>query len=309
MLLAQNRPAYSLEITPEQVGDLDQTLAELAEVIEIDEEDLERFWQLKKRKRRFDSVPIRVNLSQDETAQFAVHRHRFPGVDIKAQLLRHYPHDVKTTHVLGYVGRVSQTGSRTDRYLQLFRDQPHRQERRREDLRIGPARRGRPGAGRGQRRRPQGPHAGADAARTGGRRAPAPGHRPAGGRDEGLRRQQRRGGGDQPQERRCSGLRQPARLRPQSVRRGHQHARTTRPCRRTTTARSTTAHCAASIRRGRRSSPSWDWPASERDAIQYDSSVYCPGFFQLPGNTHRYRDWKKGGHGSDGPGFGHRAVL
>ncbi|MGB5650150.1 MAG: penicillin-binding transpeptidase domain-containing protein, partial [Sedimenticolaceae bacterium] len=108
VLLAQNRPAYSLEITPEQVADLDQTLAELAEVIEIGEEDLERFWQLKRRKRRFDSVPIRVNLSQDETAQFAVHRHRFPGVDIKAQLLRHYPHDVKTTHVLGYVGRVSQ---------------------------------------------------------------------------------------------------------------------------------------------------------------------------------------------------------
>lgn len=53
-------------------------------------------------------MPIRVNLSQDETAQFAVHRHRFAGVDIKAQLLRHYPHDVKTTHVLGYVGRISQ---------------------------------------------------------------------------------------------------------------------------------------------------------------------------------------------------------
>ena len=52
-------------------------------MIEVGDEDLERFWQLKKRRRRFDSVPIRVNLSQDETAQFAVHRHRFPGVDIK----------------------------------------------------------------------------------------------------------------------------------------------------------------------------------------------------------------------------------
>ena len=80
VLLAQNRPAYSLEITPEQVDDLEQTLTDLAQVIEIGDEDLERFWQLKKRKRRFDSVPIRVNLSQDETAQFAVHRHRFPGV-------------------------------------------------------------------------------------------------------------------------------------------------------------------------------------------------------------------------------------
>lgn len=108
VLLAQNRPAYSLEITPEQVDDLDWTLRELSKVIEIGEEDLDRFWQLKKRKRRFDSVPIRVDLSQDETAQFAVHRHRFPGVDIKAQLLRHYPHDLSTAHVLGYVGRISQ---------------------------------------------------------------------------------------------------------------------------------------------------------------------------------------------------------
>lgn len=108
VLLAQNRPAYSLEITPEQAGDLKETLAELGKIIEISDDDLERFWNLRKRKRRFDSVPIRVNLTQEETAQFAVHRHRFPGVDIKTQLLRHYPHELQATHVLGYVGRVSQ---------------------------------------------------------------------------------------------------------------------------------------------------------------------------------------------------------
>ncbi|MGB5339106.1 MAG: penicillin-binding protein 2, partial [Gammaproteobacteria bacterium] len=108
VLLAQNRPAYSLEITPEQVGDLDQTLKQLAEVIEIDEEDLERFWKLKNRKRRFDSVPIRINLTPDEAALFAVHHHRLAGVEIKAQLLRHYPHGTKAAHVLGYVGRISQ---------------------------------------------------------------------------------------------------------------------------------------------------------------------------------------------------------
>lgn len=108
VLLAQNRPAYSLEITPEDVDDLQRVLAELSQIIEIGEEDLERFWQLKKRKRRFDSVPIRVDLTIDETAQFSVQRHRFPGVDIKAQLLRHYPYAEKSAHVLGYVGRVSQ---------------------------------------------------------------------------------------------------------------------------------------------------------------------------------------------------------
>ena len=108
VLLAQNRPAYSLEITPEAVDDIEATLKELGTIIEISEEDLERFRKLKKRKRRFDSVPIRVNLSLEETAQFAVHSHRFPGVDIKANLLRHYPQSDKTAHLLGYVGRISQ---------------------------------------------------------------------------------------------------------------------------------------------------------------------------------------------------------
>lgn len=108
VLLAQNRPAYNLEITPEGVDDLDQTLAELSKVISISQEDLERFKKLKRRKRRFDSIPIRINLSIKETAEFAVHRHRFPGVDIKAHLSRHYPQKNQTAHVLGYVGRISQ---------------------------------------------------------------------------------------------------------------------------------------------------------------------------------------------------------
>lgn len=108
ILLAQNRPAYSLEITPEQVDDLDQTLAALADIIPITDDDLERFQKLKKRKRRFDSVPIRTNLQPEEAARFAVERQRFPGVDIKAQLLRHYTHANGSSHVLGYVGRISQ---------------------------------------------------------------------------------------------------------------------------------------------------------------------------------------------------------
>jgi len=107
ILLAQNRPAYSLEMVPEQVEDIDATLQRLAEVIEIREVDLERFNRLKQRKRRFDSVPIRTNISIEEAAGFAVHRHRFPGLDIKAQLLRHYPFPQETSHVIGYVGRVS----------------------------------------------------------------------------------------------------------------------------------------------------------------------------------------------------------
>lgn len=107
ILLARNRPAYSLELIPEQVRDIDGTLQRLGKYITITEDDLERFRRLKQRKRRFDSVPIRVNLDPGEAARFAVVRHLFPGVDIKAQLLRHYPEGKATSHVLGYVGRIS----------------------------------------------------------------------------------------------------------------------------------------------------------------------------------------------------------
>jgi penicillin-binding protein 2 len=108
VVLAQNRPSYSLEITPEKVADMAFTLQGLGQLIEISAADLERFQRLRSQKRRFESIPIRVRLSPDEAAQFAVHRHRFPGVDIVARLSRHYPEEDKTAHVLGYVGRISQ---------------------------------------------------------------------------------------------------------------------------------------------------------------------------------------------------------
>ena len=107
VLLALNRPAYSLELIPEQVKDIDATLERLGKYIDISDDDLERFHNLRRRKRRFDSVPIRVNLNLEEAARFAVVRHLFPGIDIKAQLLRHYPYADATSHVLGYVGRIS----------------------------------------------------------------------------------------------------------------------------------------------------------------------------------------------------------
>ena len=108
IILAQNLPAHSLEITPERVSDMDQTLSGLARVIDIKEEDLKRFHRQRKQKRRFDSIPIRVRLSEEEVARFAVNRHRFPGVDIQARLLRNYPQGEQMAHLLGYVGRINQ---------------------------------------------------------------------------------------------------------------------------------------------------------------------------------------------------------
>jgi len=108
VILAQNLPTHSLEITPEQVKDIDQTLADLARIITISEDNLKRFHRLRKQKRRFDSIPIRVRLNEREVAHFAVNRHRFPGVDIQARLLRNYPQGEATAHLVGYVARINQ---------------------------------------------------------------------------------------------------------------------------------------------------------------------------------------------------------
>ncbi|MEW8045026.1 MAG: penicillin-binding protein 2, partial [Candidatus Thiodiazotropha sp.] len=107
-ILAQNLPAYSLEITPERTDNLDHTIQKLSEIININEDDISRFHQLRKQRRRFDSIPIRVRLKDEEVARIAVNRHRFPGVDVKASLLRDYPQGLKTAHLLGYVGRINE---------------------------------------------------------------------------------------------------------------------------------------------------------------------------------------------------------
>lgn len=106
VLLAENIPSFSLELTPEQVIDMDGTLARLREVITISDEDIEHFRRLIKQKRRFDSIPLRYRLNDEEVARFSVNRHRFQGVDIQARLIRYYPRGKLAVHVLGYVGRI-----------------------------------------------------------------------------------------------------------------------------------------------------------------------------------------------------------
>jgi penicillin-binding protein 2 len=112
-LLAENRPAYRLEITPEKVDDLEATLDALAGIISLGPEDRERFHSLKTRYRSFDGVPLRLGLDEGEVARLAVNRHLFEGVDIVPYLSRHYLYGDLLTHVLGYVGRLD--GSDLDR--------------------------------------------------------------------------------------------------------------------------------------------------------------------------------------------------
>ena len=105
--LALNTPSYSLEIIPEQVEDLDATLQRLGKLITLNERDLKRFRKLRKQKRSFDSVPIRMRLDEGEVARFSINRHRFPGVEVRARLSRHYPLGALTGHLIGYVGRIN----------------------------------------------------------------------------------------------------------------------------------------------------------------------------------------------------------
>ncbi|MFP4080969.1 MAG: penicillin-binding protein 2 [Ectothiorhodospira sp.] len=107
-LLAENRPAYQLEVIPEQVKDMEDTLERLSRVIPLSEVEIRRFRALLERKRPFQSVPLKFNLGDDVLADFAVDRHRFPGVDVHARVARHYPHRAAMAHVMGYVGRVSE---------------------------------------------------------------------------------------------------------------------------------------------------------------------------------------------------------
>ena len=102
--LAENRPSYELDVVPEQVPDLDMTLAALGKVVDLRPADLRRFNELLKTKRPYQPLPLRITLSDDEIARFASQRQDFPGVDIRATLTRFYPQGPLTAHVVGYVG-------------------------------------------------------------------------------------------------------------------------------------------------------------------------------------------------------------
>ena len=106
-VLAQNYSAYTLEIVPSKFQDLAATLDELATVIEITPADRQRFKKLMKESKRFKSLPIRNRLTDVEIASFAANRYRFPGIEIKARVLRQYPEKEIVSHVVGYISRIN----------------------------------------------------------------------------------------------------------------------------------------------------------------------------------------------------------
>lgn len=108
-VLAENIPTYSLELIPEQIKDMEGTLAGLQKLLDIPSEKIEQYEKLRKRQKRFSSTPLLLNMTDEELAKFAVARPYFPGVDIHTRMDRHYPYNDLTSHVVGYVGRINET--------------------------------------------------------------------------------------------------------------------------------------------------------------------------------------------------------
>ena len=106
-VLAHNYTAFTLEITPSKVGNLEQTINDLSALIEITAKDRKRFKKLLDESHNFESLPIRTRLNDVEIARFSANRYRFPGMEIKARLFRHYPLGQIASHMVGYIGRIN----------------------------------------------------------------------------------------------------------------------------------------------------------------------------------------------------------
>lgn len=107
VVLAHNETAYTLEITPHQAGNLDEVLERLVALIEITPADIRRFRRQLAESRGFESVVLRSRLKEDEGARFTVNRYRFPGVEVQARQFRRYPYGELMAHVVGYIGRIN----------------------------------------------------------------------------------------------------------------------------------------------------------------------------------------------------------
>ncbi|MDX6913914.1 peptidoglycan DD-transpeptidase MrdA [Pectobacterium carotovorum] len=105
--LALNRTIYQLELVPDKVDNLKDTLEALRPIVDLTDDDLESFEKERKRSRRFTSIPVKTGLTEIQVARFAVNQYRFPGVEIKGYQRRYYPYGSALTHVTGYVSKIN----------------------------------------------------------------------------------------------------------------------------------------------------------------------------------------------------------
>ncbi|SDK30990.1 penicillin-binding protein 2 [Pseudomonas indica] len=109
VIIADNRPSFSLTVTRERAGDWEQVLDIIVEVLELTPDDRALFEKRMKQGRRpFEPVPVLFELSEDQIARIAVNQFRLPGVEVAAQLVRHYPQKEHFAHSVGYVGRINE---------------------------------------------------------------------------------------------------------------------------------------------------------------------------------------------------------
>ena len=108
VLLAQNYPVLTLEVVPDQVEDMGQLLTELGKIVTLNERDLRLFAKQLRERPRFESLTLRTHLTDEEAARFAVVRYRWSGAELRARLERHYPQGQLGVHAIGYVGRISE---------------------------------------------------------------------------------------------------------------------------------------------------------------------------------------------------------
>ncbi|HID49983.1 MAG TPA: penicillin-binding protein 2, partial [Chromatiales bacterium] len=108
ILLAQNLPSFSIELVPERIDNFDRTIGELRKLIRLTDEDMVRYHRNRRKKRRFEGVPLRHRLTDEEVSRVAVNQYRLPGVEIRAELARHYPLGKLTAHAVGYVSRINE---------------------------------------------------------------------------------------------------------------------------------------------------------------------------------------------------------
>lgn len=108
-VLAQSKPSFTLEIIKERVQDMDYTLHALQRILQLDDSEIARFRErLKRRQRPYEGVMLRSNLDDEQIARIAVNRYRLPGVEVTAELVRDYPFGDLFAHSIGYVGRISE---------------------------------------------------------------------------------------------------------------------------------------------------------------------------------------------------------
>lgn len=107
VVLAQNYSSYTLELTPSKIEDMDDTIERLKSLVDITPRDMKRFRKFMEDAKDFETVPLKVKLTDEEAARVAANVWRFPGVEVKARLFRDYPFRELTSHVLGYIGRIN----------------------------------------------------------------------------------------------------------------------------------------------------------------------------------------------------------